>query len=85
MKSHPAPMTPPTATIVAVSKAKSNHEPPTEKARARAEEALKAESERIRMQAEQRVQRINLHLALGGSFEATPPPTKTSDASSLRR
>jgi multidrug efflux system outer membrane protein len=28
----------------------------------------------IRMQAEQRVQRVNLHLALGGSFEAPPPP-----------
>ncbi len=32
----------------------------------------------IRLQAEQRIQRINLHLALGGSFEmppAPPPPT----------
>ena len=28
----------------------------------------------IRMQAEQRVQRVNLHLALGGSFEEPPPP-----------
>jgi NodT family efflux transporter outer membrane factor (OMF) lipoprotein len=28
----------------------------------------------IRMQAEQRVQRVNLHLALGGSFEAKPAP-----------
>jgi outer membrane protein TolC len=28
----------------------------------------------IRMQAEQRVQRVNLHLALGGSFEARPQP-----------
>jgi multidrug efflux system outer membrane protein len=27
----------------------------------------------IRMQTEQRVQRVNLHLALGGSFEAPPP------------
>jgi multidrug efflux system outer membrane protein len=27
----------------------------------------------IRMQAEQRVQRVNVHLALGGSFEQTPP------------
>ena len=26
----------------------------------------------IRMQAEQRVQRVNLHLALGGSFEPRP-------------
>jgi NodT family efflux transporter outer membrane factor (OMF) lipoprotein len=32
------------------------------------------ESALIRMQAEQRVQRVNLHLALGGSFEAPPPP-----------
>ncbi len=31
----------------------------------------------IRVQAEQRVQRVNLHLALGGSFEARPaPPTE---------
>jgi len=29
----------------------------------------------IRVQAEQRVQRVNLHLALGGSFEARPPGT----------
>ena len=28
----------------------------------------------IRMQAEQRVQRVNLHVALGGSFDAPPPP-----------
>jgi outer membrane protein, multidrug efflux system len=28
----------------------------------------------IRMQAEQRVQRVNLHLALGGSFAPPPPP-----------
>ena len=28
----------------------------------------------IRVQAEQRVQRVNLHLALGGSFELRPPP-----------
>jgi outer membrane protein TolC len=32
------------------------------------------ESALIRMQAEQRVQRVNLHLALGGSFEAAPAP-----------
>jgi multidrug efflux system outer membrane protein len=32
------------------------------------------ESALIRMQAEQRVQRVNLHLALGGSFEAPSPP-----------
>jgi outer membrane protein, multidrug efflux system len=29
----------------------------------------------LRVQAEQRVQRINLHLALGGSFTPPPPPT----------
>ncbi len=28
----------------------------------------------VRMQAEQRVQRVNLHLALGGNFEARPAP-----------
>ena len=28
----------------------------------------------LRVQAEQRVQRVNLHLALGGSFEAKPSP-----------
>ena len=32
-----------------------------------------AESALLRMQAEQRVQRVNLHLALGGSFEMRPP------------
>ena len=32
----------------------------------------------IRMQAEQRVQRVNLHLALGGSFEVPPPVPPTS-------
>jgi multidrug efflux system outer membrane protein len=31
------------------------------------------ESALVRTQAEQRVQRVNLHLALGGSFEARPP------------
>ena len=31
----------------------------------------------IRMQAEQRIQRINLHLALGGSFEFPPAPPTT--------
>ena len=31
----------------------------------------------IRMQSEQRVQRVNLHLALGGSFEEPPPPPTT--------
>lgn len=31
----------------------------------------------IRVQAEQRVQRVNLHLALGGSFEQRPPPPTT--------
>jgi multidrug efflux system outer membrane protein len=32
----------------------------------------------IRMQAEQRVQRVNLHLALGGSFEPRPAPPSDS-------
>ena len=32
----------------------------------------------IRVQAEQRVQRVNLHLALGGSFELRPPPPTTA-------
>ena len=31
----------------------------------------------IRVQAEQRVQRVNLHLALGGSFELRPPAPTT--------
>jgi hypothetical protein len=31
------------------------------------------ESALIRMRTEQRVQRVNLHLALGGGFEAPPP------------
>jgi len=40
----------------------------------------------LRVQSERLVQRVNLHLALGGSFEPTSsPPTKTSDASSIRR
>ena len=40
----------------------------------------------LRVQSERLVQRVNLHLALGGSFEpAAPPPTKTSDASNVRR
>jgi outer membrane protein, multidrug efflux system len=33
-----------------------------------------SESALVRVQAEQRVQRVNLHLALGGSFEAPPAP-----------
>lgn len=32
------------------------------------------ESAMVRVQAEQRVQRVNVHLALGGSFEMRPPP-----------
>ncbi len=35
----------------------------------------------IRTQAEQRVQRVNLHLALGGSFEPKPVPPTTPPAS----
>jgi outer membrane protein TolC len=34
----------------------------------------------IRVQAEQRVQRVNLHLALGGSFEVQPPAPATPPA-----
>jgi len=34
----------------------------------------------IQMQAEQRVQRVNLHLALGGSFELPPPPPTPAPA-----
>jgi NodT family efflux transporter outer membrane factor (OMF) lipoprotein len=37
----------------------------------------------IAVEAERLVQRVNLHLALGGSFE--PSPTKTSDASGVAR
>lgn len=33
-----------------------------------------SQSALVRVQAEQRVQRVNLHLALGGSFEAPPAP-----------
>jgi outer membrane protein, multidrug efflux system len=32
----------------------------------------------IRVQAEQRLQRVNLHLALGGSFDSTPPAPPTA-------
>jgi NodT family efflux transporter outer membrane factor (OMF) lipoprotein len=40
----------------------------------------------LRMQSERLIQRVNLHLALGGSFEPTSaPPEKTSDASSVTR
>ena len=39
----------------------------------------------LRVQSERLVQRVNLYLALGGSFEETPaPPERTSDASRLR-
>jgi multidrug efflux system outer membrane protein len=34
----------------------------------------------VRMQAEQRVQRVNLHLALGGSFEPRPQPAQAPPA-----
>jgi NodT family efflux transporter outer membrane factor (OMF) lipoprotein len=40
----------------------------------------------LRVQSERLVQRVNLHLALGGSFEPSPaPPAKTSDASGALR
>jgi multidrug efflux system outer membrane protein len=40
----------------------------------------------LRMQAERLVQRVNLHLALGGSFDAgSPLQTRTSDASPIAR
>ena len=34
----------------------------------------------VHVQAEQRVQRVNLHLALGGSFELPPEPPPTTTA-----
>jgi outer membrane protein, multidrug efflux system len=41
----------------------------------------------IRVQAEQRVQRVNLHLALGGSFEPrpTPPPTGSTGGQEVKK
>ena len=39
----------------------------------------------IRMQAEQRVQRVNLHLALGGSFEASAVTRPVDDLEHLLR
>ena len=40
----------------------------------------------LRVQADRLVQRVNLHLALGGSFEPAPAPVaKTSDASGVAR
>jgi NodT family efflux transporter outer membrane factor (OMF) lipoprotein len=44
-----------------------------------------SESALVRVQTEQRVQRVNLHLALGGGFEAPPqppPPAKSGSPSS---
>jgi NodT family efflux transporter outer membrane factor (OMF) lipoprotein len=38
----------------------------------------------IRVQAEQRVQRMNLHLALGGSFEPRPAPPSTAPGGGTR-
>ena len=38
----------------------------------------------IRVQAEQRVQRVNLHLALGGSFEPRPPAPTTAAPGSIQ-
>ena len=43
-----------------------------------------AQSALIRMQAEQRVQRVNLHLALGGSFEMPPAAPSRRPAESAR-
>ncbi len=39
----------------------------------------------IRMQAEQRVQRVNLHLALGGSFELRPQAPTTEAPGGVSR
>ena len=39
----------------------------------------------IRVQAEQRVQRVNLHLALGGRFEGTPAPAAPPSSSSAEQ
>lgn len=40
----------------------------------------------VRMQSEQRVQRVNLHLALGGSFETRPtPPPPPPDTAAAKR
>lgn len=39
----------------------------------------------LRMQSERLVQRVNLHLALGGSFEPAAPPDNRSDASGAIR
>jgi multidrug efflux system outer membrane protein len=38
----------------------------------------------IRVQTEQRVQRVNVHLALGGSFEVRPPPGGSSGGAAAR-
>jgi NodT family efflux transporter outer membrane factor (OMF) lipoprotein len=37
-----------------------------------------SEAALLRVQAEQRIQRVNLHLALGGSFSPPPPPPPTT-------
>ena len=39
----------------------------------------------IRVQAEQRVQRVNLHLALGGNFELPPTPSTTAPTGSQQK
>jgi NodT family efflux transporter outer membrane factor (OMF) lipoprotein len=45
-----------------------------------------ARSAQIRVEAERRVQRVNLHLALGGDFDAgSSEPPRTTDASGARR
>jgi NodT family efflux transporter outer membrane factor (OMF) lipoprotein len=43
-----------------------------------------AQSALVRMQAEQRVQRVNVHLAVGGSFEPRPPPVTPDNAPGSR-
>lgn len=44
-----------------------------------------ARSALIRVQAEQRVQRVNLHLALGGSFAVKPQPATTTTTTTATR
>ena len=46
---------------------------------------IATESSLIRVRTEQRVQRVNLHLALGGSFEPPPPPPPPKSGSPASR